>query len=88
MPFIWRDTTSCKRGEDPGSEPRTVTADVAWARISVTRHVYNPGAWHLFAPDLGIANHLTLNAAGLEDAKLEAQAIISKRVAELARAMK
>ena len=88
MPFQWRDTTSRKRGEDRSAEPRTVTADVAWARISVTRHIHNPGAWHLFSPDLGITNHLTLVAGDLEDAKREAETIISKRVDGLRRAMK
>lgn len=88
MPFQWSDTTSRTRGEDRSAEPRTVTANVAWARFSVTRHIHNPGAWHLFSPDLGITNHLTLYASELEEAKREAETIITKRVDDLLRAMK
>lgn len=87
MPFKWRDTTSRQRGEDRNADPRTVTTDVAWARISVSRHINNPGAWHLFSPDLGIGQQLTLESSGLEDAKREAETFILRRVKDLLRAI-
>lgn len=79
MSIEWKDVSQWNRNEDRSKGPKTVEAQVAWARIVVTRHIHYPG-WLLTCPDFGINEHIQLTNVSLEDAKTEALNIIEMKI--------
>ncbi len=68
----WIDSTSYRRGERAGGNPRTLTLEVVTGmHITVTKHIHFDDEWTARAPELGI-DRVGLGTEDLRVAKTKA----------------
>ena len=79
--LIWKDETVYSQS-DKVREPRTWTIKSGNLAVTVTRKVYDPGAWYAICHALGIERRLA--DTDLPQAKRAAKALVASKIAKLA----
>jgi hypothetical protein len=76
----WKDISSYSRSDDK-SEVKSVELIAGRIRLAVTRHIHNPGKWHLNCDALRYT-YRELESDELEAAKAEALTIVKADLAD------